>query len=112
MYFTALTMSYKMDVRASAINSVVCHYEHLMQILDIIQNDRATPTDAASTARGLLNQLQMSKTYFRYAVAYRLFAITDAFATAVQRSTINIAEVIRRKRERGVERTALISRSV
>ena len=70
-----------------------------MQILDIIQNDRATPTDAASTARGLLNQLQMSETYFRCAVAFRLFAITDAFATAVQHPTINIAEVIHRKRE-------------
>ena len=83
-----------------------------MQTLDFIQNDRATPTDATSTARGLLNQLQMSETYFRCVLAYRLFVITDAFATAVQRPTINIAEVIRRKRERAVERTALISRSV
>ena len=65
-------------VRVSVINSVVCNYEHLMQTLNIIQNNRATPADAASTARSLLKQLQMSETYFRCAVAYRLFAITDA----------------------------------
>jgi len=51
-------------VKASAINSVVCNYEHLMQTLDRIQADRVTPTDAACTARGLLKQLQQSETYF------------------------------------------------
>jgi hypothetical protein len=86
-------------VRACAINSVVCNYDHLMQTLERIQADRTTPTDAASTARGLLKQMEMSETYFRCVVAYRLFAITDAFATAVQRPTINMAEVLRRKRE-------------
>jgi hypothetical protein len=86
-------------VRTSAINSVVCNYDHLMQTLERIQADRTTPTDAASTARGLLKQMEMSETYFRCVVAYRLFAITDAFATAVQRPTINMAEVLRRKRE-------------
>ena len=86
-------------VTASAINSVVCNYEHLMQTLDRIQADRGTPTDAACTARGLLKQLQQSETYFRCVVSYRLFAITYAFATAIHRPTINVAEVLRRKRE-------------
>jgi len=70
-----------------------------MQTLDRIQADRGTPTDAACTARGLLKQLQQSETYFRCVVSYRLFAITDAFATAIQRPTINVAEVLRHKRE-------------
>jgi hypothetical protein len=86
-------------VKASAISSVICNYEHLMVTLDRVQADRATPTDAACVARGLLKQMQETETYFRCVVSYRLFAITDAFATAIQRPTINLAEVLRRKRE-------------
>jgi len=70
-----------------------------MVTLDHVQADRSTPTDAACVARGLLKQMQRTETYFRCAVSYRLFAITDAFATAIQRPTINLAEVLRRKRE-------------
>lgn len=86
-------------VRASAINSVVCNYEHLMQTLDRIETDRTTQSDAASVASGLLKQMQMAETYFRSVVSHRLFALTDAFATSIQRPTISISEVLRRKRQ-------------
>jgi hypothetical protein len=86
-------------VKASAINSVICNYEHLMLTLDRIQADRLTSTDAACVARGLLKQMQETETYFRCFVSYRLFAITDAFATAIQRPTVNLSEVLRRKRQ-------------
>jgi hypothetical protein len=86
-------------VRASAINSDVCNYEHLMQTLDDIQADRTTPSDASSTAGGLLKQMERAETYFQCYVSYRLFAITDAFATSIQRPTMNLSEVLRRKRQ-------------
>jgi len=54
-------------------------------------------TDACATARGLLKQLQTTEAYFRCVVSRRLFATTDAFATAIQRPTINLAEVLRHK---------------
>ena len=76
-------------VRASAINSVVCNYEHLMQTLDRIEADRTTQSDAASVAGGLLKQMQMAETYFRSVASHRLSALTDAFATSIQRPTIN-----------------------
>ena len=53
--------------------------------------------DACATARGLLKQLQTTEAYFRCVVSHRLFATTDAFATAIQRPTINLAEVLRHK---------------
>jgi len=88
-------------MRASAINSVVCNYEHLMQTLDRFEGDRTTQSDAASVAGGLLKQMQMADTYFRsvvsMVVSHRLFALTDALATSIQRPTISISEVLRRK---------------
>ena len=40
-----------------------------------------------------------TETYFQCIVASRLFSLTDAFATAIQRPTIYLAEVIRRKKQ-------------
>lgn len=85
-------------VRASAINSVVVNYEHLLETLQRVHEDRTTPSDAASTARGLMKSMQMAETYFSCLIANRLFAITDAFATSIQSTTMNMAEVLRRKR--------------
>ena len=84
-------------VRASAINSVVCNYEHLMETLERIVADRKTTSDTAYTARGLLNSMHSAETYFKCSVAHRLFALTDSFATAIQSPTMTISEVMRRK---------------
>jgi hypothetical protein len=86
-------------VRATAIDSVVCNYEQLMHTLERIETDRATPSDASSLAGGLLKQVERAETYFQCVVAHRLFAITDAFATTIQRPTIYLSEVLRRKRQ-------------
>ena len=71
----------------------------MIQTLDEIQADVKTPTDALDTARGLHKQMIATDTYFQCIVASRLFSLTDAFATAIQRPTINLAEVIRRKKQ-------------
>lgn len=84
-------------VRASAISSVVVNYSHLLETLEQICTDNTTPTDAASTARGLMKAMRTSECYFSCVIAHRLFAITDAFATSIQNPKINIAEVLRRK---------------
>ena len=89
----------KWTVRGTSISSVICNYEHLIQTLDEIQADVKTPTDALDTARGLHKQMLATETYFQCTVASRLFSLTDAFVTAIQRPMNNLAEVIRRKKQ-------------
>lgn len=94
-------------VRASAINSVICNYEHLMETLERVVAERKTPSDAAYTARGLLNSMNSAETYFKCSVAYRLFSLSDSFATAIQSPAMTIAEVMRRKHQVLSELTVL-----
>ena len=43
--------------------------------------------------------MERAETYFQCVISYHLFAITDAFATSIQCPTINLSEVLRRKRQ-------------
>ena len=78
-----------------------------METLERIEADRKTTSDAAYTARGLLNSMHSAETYFKCSVAHRLFALTDSFATAIQSPTMTISEVMRRKRHVLSELTVL-----
>lgn len=61
-----------------------------MEMLERIVADRKTPSDAAYTARGLLSSMHSADTYFKCSVAYRLFSLSDSFATAIQSPAMTI----------------------